>query len=148
MKSLIFLLLVINLGLRAEPSAIPAPPNFAEQIRESDYVVRADIEKVTQVKLKPDTYSVQCSLKVKNAYKAKSPLSPDLDVAFIIKPRSYGKMLVQAPDKGEYIIFLQEKLVKDSKGNSIKTIVLYDPNPYAFYTFSTKLEKQILDNLR
>lgn len=139
-----FLLLLMVSSLYAGPFSVPTPPKLEEQIQESDYIVHADIENVNQTKIQQDVFSVQCSLKIKRAYKAKEPLSPDLDVSFIIKPRTYGKMLVEAPPKGEYIIFLQNKTVKDANGRSSNTIVLYDPNPFSIQPFSAKLEKQIL----
>ncbi|MCX7999778.1 MAG: hypothetical protein N3A69_12650, partial [Leptospiraceae bacterium] len=111
---------------------------------ESDYIVHAEVDNIQQTSIRKGTFSVQCNLKVKRAYKAKNPLSPELDVSFIIMPGSYGKMLVEAPKKGEYIVFLQEKQVRDSKGKNLTSISLYDPNPFAFQTYSTQLEQQIL----
>lgn len=142
--SLWIILLLAIFSLHAGPYQVPTPPTLQEKIRDSDYVVHAEVDNIQQTSIKRGTFSVQCSLKIKRAYKAKNPLSPDLDVSFIIMPGSYGKMLVEAPQKGEYIVFLQEKTVRDYKGRNLTSIVLYDPNPFAFQIYTTQLEQQVL----
>lgn len=145
MKFLFFnLFSLIAFQIYSGPYSVPTPPTLQEKVKESDYVVHAEVDDVQQTSIKKGTFSVQCNLKIKRAYKAKSPLSPNLEVSFIIMPASYGKMLVEAPKKGEYIVFLQEKTVRDAKGKTASSIILYDPNPFAFQVYTTQLEQQVL----
>ncbi len=149
MKLLFLILIKFSLTqIYAGPYSVPTPPSLQEKVKESDYIVYAELDDIQQTDIRKGTYSVQCNLRIKRAYKAKNQLSPNLEVSFIIMPGSYGKMLIEAPKKGEYIIFLQEKTVRDSKGKSLNSIVLYDPNPFAFQTYTSQLEQELLKLLK
>lgn len=143
-KKVLGIVFLFSFELFAGPYSVPTPPTLQEKVKESDYIVHAEVDNIQQTSIKKGTFSVQCNLKIKRAYKAKAPLSPELDVSFIIMPGSYGKMLIEAPKKGEYIVFLQEKSLRDPKGRNVPSIVLYDPNPFAFQAYTTQLEQQVL----
>jgi hypothetical protein len=142
LKVLILLLFFVT-GLSAGPFSVPTPPELSEQVRESEFIVRGEIDSITQTKIRNGVFSVQVTLKIKKTYKAQSPLPSDLDLSFMIMPGTYGKMLIEPPKKGEYIVFLQSKSIKDVKGKTSYVVVLYDPNPFAMQNFTPELEEQV-----
>ncbi|EMO62722.1 hypothetical protein LEP1GSC133_3529 [Leptospira borgpetersenii serovar Pomona str. 200901868] len=61
----------------------------------------------------------------------------------MIFPELLGKWLKAAPPEGDYILFLNQKTVKDSKGNESQLITLYEPHPFAFKEYSRETEDKI-----
>jgi hypothetical protein len=132
----------------ANPYYLPEPKPIFEMIQDSDYVVKAKIDSIHQTTIKPGTISVTCNLQILKIFKANTPIPPQIDLSFLVIPKLYGKFLVSVPPKGEYILFMKQKVFNDSNGKPFESIVLYEPHPYAIQDYSIDLENKIQEFTR
>lgn len=128
--------------------ALPAPPPFPELVKDANYIARVRIHDVNSKNLNKKTISVSAKAEVLEAYKTPIPMPARLDLAFLVFPDLFGKWLKEAPDEGEYILFLINKPVRDAKGTISNTIVLYEPHPFAIYNYSEELENKVRQTLK
>ncbi|RHX83483.1 hypothetical protein EHO98_08335 [Leptospira stimsonii] len=122
---------------------LSTPPTLENQIRNSDYIALTRITNVHEKKISDTTVSVTATVEILKPWKGGEKLPTKFEIGFMIFPELLGKWLKAAPPEGDYILFLIQKTVKDSKGNESKLIALYEPHPFAFKEYARETEDQI-----
>ncbi|XDD52445.1 hypothetical protein AB3N59_19110 [Leptospira sp. WS92.C1] len=122
---------------------LSTPPTLENQVKSSDYIALTRITNVHEKKISATSISVTATVEILKPWKGGEKLLPKFEIGFMIFPDLLGKWLRASPPEGDYILFLIQKTVKDSKGNESQTIALYEPHPFAFKEYSRETEDKI-----
>lgn len=128
--------------------SVPTPPTLETQVKNSDYIALTRITNVRETKISETSISVTATIEILKPWKGAEKLPPKFEIGFMIFPELLGKWLKASPPEGDYILFLNQKKVKDSKGNESSLIVLYEPHPFAFKEYSRAIESEIVEVVR
>ncbi|EMJ96578.1 LIC_20196 family exoprotein [Leptospira alstonii] len=128
--------------------SVPTPPTLENQVKNSDYIALTRITNVRETKISETSISVTATVEVLKPWKGGEKLPTKFEIGFMIFPELLGKWLKAAPPEGDYILFLNQKTVKDSKGNESSLIVLYEPHPFAFKEYSRETEDKIRETVQ
>lgn len=123
--------------------SVPTPPTLEHQVKNSDYIALTRITNVREKKISETSISVIATVEILKPWKGGEKLPAKFEIGFMIFPELLGKWLKAAPPEGDYILFLNQKTVKDSKGNESQLITLYEPHPFAFKEYSRETEDKI-----
>lgn len=128
--------------------SVPTLPTLETQVKNSDYIALTRITNVRETKISETSISVTATIEILKPWKGAEKLPPKFEIGFMIFPELLGKWLKASPPEGDYILFLNQKKVKDSKGNESSLIVLYEPHPFAFKEYSRAIENEIVEVVR
>lgn len=123
--------------------SVPIPPTLESQVKNSDYIALTRITNVREKKISETSISVMATVEILKPWKGGEKLPAKFEIAFMIFPELLGKWLKAAPPEGDYILFLNQKAIKDNKGNESQLITLYEPHPFAFKEYSREIEDKI-----
>lgn len=137
-------LLIITLPLWS----VPTPPTLETQVKNSDYIALTRITNVREKKISETSISVTATVEILKPWKGAEKLPVKFEIGFMIFPELLGKWLKAAPPEGDYILFLNQKTVKDSKGIESSLIALYEPHPFAFKEYSRETEDKIRETIQ
>lgn len=121
-----WLLIIPLVSAEAYPPFIPLDERYSS----SAVVLIARVTVVSQKRHAVGNLLTTLRIEVDETLKGNPPPSV-FHLTFITFPRSEEGQLIRPPAKGRYIIFLEEKKVKDARGKTGRALVLYEPRVYA-----------------